>query len=885
MEEKTFIDFTKLDYSDFASFRKSNGETEILHLHEFRNTISLIKETLKRIEQNPNTENEIKRLHNTISILGSRGSGKTTFLASLKEEIKTNEEFKDIQFLDIIDPTLIEAKEHIFVNIVSRVEILIRRRIERDKNEYSPFRKNNRYENWEKSLSELSGSIPSIDGVGKNRLYDDWEDSDYILEKGLERANAANNLELNFGIFIQESLNILNKKYLIIAFDDVDTDFTKGWEILECIRKYLISPSILPIISGDISLYSFLVRKKQWSNLDKDIMALEDKKMYYIKMVDHLESQYMLKVLKPENRITLTSLYEKISKGKVSVIVKYKNSENNIVDIDIRQIYSKIINQIGINHNSSEVSVLLLAHPIRTQIRLLKTWIDSLHNGEDFTSHLLDVFWSDIAAHYNHPDEFNREGLLNTIPLLGLLYQNKKIQEAGQFLPFTDNPSLNNAVLVVGANFNSITKSKKHLIFDYWVRIGSLMNLTQNISYTDKENQPSVKGLMEHAQLLSDIGIRKHSSLISSYLCAIKMLDSGVRSIQSNRDLISLYSFNSRMKNFDKRFKEEGMLRKYIGYLPLIGIRYENSLNPVYSFSTLLASIAELLKEINNIDEFEGNEKHLIFKLQRLSQFREFPLPHFVDATKKKQTFIDDEEEEEYFEIKNRSYQGSEIDIIHYFLTNLREWVSRYTEGVSIHVLGRIATRFYTSVQRIPKVGSLGKVFNRYLVLFFNSVLVEDAIEHDIFIPEYNNPINSNEIFIANLQFYINKSEAKNSLKFSRWIITCPLFQCYLEDEINIYINKVFGGQHFSSKDLSIYHILSKVDIRMPEKGKEEKTDIQILMEAQRIQTEQMFNEFQKNNKNQLSKIDDLIRIILKNEERQANERNKETMPFNSLQK
>lgn len=885
MEEQTLIDFTKIDYSDFAPFKKTNSETEVLHLSEFRSAISLIKETLERIEQYPSKENEIKRLHNTISILGSRGSGKTSFLMSLKEEINTNDEFRDIQFLDIIDPTLIEAKEHIFVNIVSRVEVLIRRKIECDNSQFNSFKSNRTYEGWEKSLNELSGSIPSIDGVGKSNLYDEWEDSDYILEKGLERANAANNLEVNFNIFLQRSLNILDKKYFIIAFDDVDTDFTKGWEILECIRKYLTSPIILPVISGDISLYSFLVRKKQWSNLDKDITALEDKRVYYLQMVDHLESQYMLKVLKPENRITLTSLYEKISKGKNTIHIKLKNKNNEIDILEIREIYSEIIKDIGINHNISEVSALFLAYPVRTQIRLLKAWIDSLHNDSDFTTHLLDVFWSDIAAHYNHPDEFNREGLLNTIPLLGLLYQNKKIQEAGQYLPFTDNPSLNNAVLAIGANFNNIIKSKKHLIFDYWVRIGSLMNLIQNISYTDKENQPSVKGLMEHAQLLSDSGIRKQSSLIASYLCAVKVLDSGVRTIQSNRDLISLHSFGSKRRNNISRlnecFKGQDVLNKCIGYLPLVGIRHENSLNPVYSFSILLASIAELLQEKDNINEFRNNENSLFLKLQRLSQFREFALPHFLDATKRRQVFIDDDEEEEDSELSNTANYPPHFGPIKAFFSDFENWADNYEEGASIHVLGRIATRFYTSVQRIAKSESLGKVFNRYLILFFNSVLVEDAIEHGIFISDFNNPINDDRIFIHNLTGCFssrkdkNNEENKDKLKLSKWIISCPLFHCYLENEIKEIINRTLLNNQYKNRT-TVYDLLASVNIRKPEKGKEEKTDIQLLMDAQKAQIEHIFNLFQKRNEQQLRENNEFLKSILKEQQERTNQQNKE---------
>lgn len=883
--EKILIDFTKLDYSDSAPFKKSNDETEVLHMNSFHNTLRLINETLIHLEQLSNRDKEIKRLHNTISILGSRGSGKTSFLMSLREEINMRStSSQDIQFLDIIDPTLIETKEHIFVNIVSRIEVLIRKDIENKRLRSSFNNSITEYERWEKSLSDLSGSIPSIDGVGKNNLYDEWEDSDYILEKGLERANAANNLEINFNVFLKQSLDLLGKKLFIIAFDDVDTDFTKGWEILECIRKYLTSPIVLPIISGDISLYSFLVRKKQWNNLDKDIMALEDKKNYYIQMVDHLESQYMLKVLKPENRITLTSLYEKISKENIPIYIRLKEN-GDTKDVEIRKMYADMIDNIGIHHNVSEVSALFLTYPIRTQIRIIKTWIDSINNNSNFSPHLLDIFWSDIATHYNHPDEFNREGMLNNIPLMGLLYQTKKIKEAAQFLPFTDSPSLNNALLAVGANFNNLVESRSYLIFDYWARIGALIDPLQDLSYVDKENQPSVKGLVEHAQLLSDIGIRKQSSLIASYLCATKILRTGVRSIQSDRDLISLYSFGSKKKPKDnvsrlnECLKAEDTLVRALGYLPLVGVRYENSLNPVYSFSILLASLAELLQEKNNIEVFEvSNETTLYFKLLKLSQYREFPLPDFLDATHKKQMFQENEDDDD--SDLGVSHNPGSFDHITSFLYSLEEWINSYNGGASIHLLGRIATRFYISVQRIRKSDQLGAVFNRYLVLFFNSVLVEDAIEHDVFISEFNNPINENSIFMNNFRSCFGPgvarepfSKNRGKLKLSEWIMSCPLFHYYLDPIVSNIILTAFSKPKIKSR---LYEILSGVNIRKPEYRKEEKTELQSVLDAQTRNMEYMLASSERNSQQQLNEMRKIFELIIDKQEERSRDQNRE---------
>ena len=72
------------------------------------------------------------------------------------------------------------------------------------------------------------------------------------------------------------------------------------------LRKYLTAPNILTFISGDLDLYSFLVRKKQWKNFGKALLKNEYDKpeniyaVKYPELVEQLESQYMMKLLKPD---------------------------------------------------------------------------------------------------------------------------------------------------------------------------------------------------------------------------------------------------------------------------------------------------------------------------------------------------------------------------------------------------------------------------------------------------------------------------------------------------------------------------------------------------------------------------------------------------------
>jgi energy-coupling factor transporter ATP-binding protein EcfA2 len=154
------------------------------------------------------------RRHDTIMLAGVRGSGKTTFMLSLLNFIENKlsgaEAYHfdgDIASLHILDPTLIEDKTHIFINIISMIKEKVVEKAKKincfsdDKSESS-----RNYKDWEISFRELAEGLPSINGVGSDGFAtESWLDSEYIMDKGVRMAQAANNLEKAFHEFVRQS--------------------------------------------------------------------------------------------------------------------------------------------------------------------------------------------------------------------------------------------------------------------------------------------------------------------------------------------------------------------------------------------------------------------------------------------------------------------------------------------------------------------------------------------------------------------------------------------------------------------------------------------------------------------------------------------------------
>ena len=167
----------------------------------------------------------LHRQHNAIAISGGRGTGKTTFMLSLQKILEEDAENEgpgnwttNIVWLRPIDPTLIETKENIVVTVLSEMVRFVESKYRNCKpdNLDNPEKKYNEYR---ESLKNLAEGLNVLEGIGDSGKVDaDWENPQYVMERGLGRAKSGMNLERCLHDFIDKSLAFLNKKaFLLIS--------------------------------------------------------------------------------------------------------------------------------------------------------------------------------------------------------------------------------------------------------------------------------------------------------------------------------------------------------------------------------------------------------------------------------------------------------------------------------------------------------------------------------------------------------------------------------------------------------------------------------------------------------------------------------------------
>lgn len=372
----------------------------LIQVDSFNKVIDLIQKQLKLVDQDD--ANVFNRVHEAITLLGERGSGKTSFLLNLQNMIKQREPetAESLLFLEILDPTLFESKQHVMLTIIS---IMIQAvGVAQDKEDVDADLKNTYME----KLNALAEGINLLDGVDSGVDHRSmWEDARINFNKGINNSKHGINFEKDFKEFVKVTLKYLRKKVFILMFDDIDTNIEKGWPVLEVIRKYLTLREIQIIVSGDWVLFKKLVRVNQYKNLNgiKDIDEVcECSDRYdYLKTLDMLEEQYLTKILKPENRVLIENLYSLITKEEIYVI----NEETQINSLHEKDRIEKLLERImqfTLNtrktNDLENIKKIFLTLPLRSNIQLYKSFFE-LENvkKEKFISEMGKQFLTELT--------------------------------------------------------------------------------------------------------------------------------------------------------------------------------------------------------------------------------------------------------------------------------------------------------------------------------------------------------------------------------------------------------------------------------------------------------------------------------------------------------
>lgn len=778
-------------------------QEESIHSHNFNRVIQLIKNQVEKLNTEKSPYN-IEHQYNTISIFGGRGTGKTTFILSLLQSIE--EEYKnDAEILKIIDPTQMEEKEHVFLVILSLIDTEVRRKID-------SHRKNNNTscccfeKEWDNKLNSLAKGLPTLEGLNKKQ-YENWEDDLYIVERGLNNVKSAYDLERNFHELVDIALEILGKKFFVLAFDDIDVDMSKGWSVLETIRKYLTTPKFVIFLSGNLTLYSYNVRLHQWNQL-KELKTFEEHD--YKSQVNQLEGQYLLKVLKPENRIQLRTLLDYKHIYQTSYMIKEEGKE-------IEDVYSDILEHFGIHKNSTRQLFIdyLLGLSIRSQISILSDYTEP-----DIMSQI-NVYVSRMIAANIDVDLAVKNPIFTTISIVEYLKKSNGFPHSYLLIPNTINHDMNGVLMGLTTIFANQAKQSPWIIFDYMLRVGYTRNLNLQLSPTAFDQILSYTGITQDISIKNIVllmtAVGKANNLKLPELILLEGLALTAKKGQGEKG----NAIDNILKNDDINTAQ-----KVLALLPLFSLKrgQTQNTNLYYSVLPLLSAICLIIRSGYDESSIKGI-------LSDLSLHRTYPMPTegqvISDAAEDNISSSEELSQKLDINIEDESVKG--------LVKALNDWRKSFIHDnenspIPPYLLGRIMTRFTSALINVPNKKSLAKLFQQHLIVFLNSVLVEETKEkfgNNLNINN-NNPVDSPKLFYDNLGKVTSKNEDGNSyfdsLSLVRCLLSCPLISFFFSTKVSLEINKHVND--IIINDMNLFNTLSKANFETKENDVNGKIDI-----------------------------------------------------------
>lgn len=293
-------------------------EKDLIQKHVYDALKTRIKKCLKGIaEKSEKNKDRCESSRNILSgsgwvsfIDGTRGAGKSTFMHNTLRLLNNDKSFEQLAVVACIDPSRIESNEILLLTLLHALKEKVESALKRPPQCETD---NDNRKKWEKAFHKVAGGLVMFQ---KDHHPLKELDEDLFLDIGIERAGHSAKLREHLAQLFEEACGLLNAKALLFAFDDADTSSKHAIALLEMIRNYLDTPRALVLLTGDLELYSLLVRQNFRRELTQGKPSewggqnpANERSDQQSRMLDHLEEQYLLKLFPVQERHTLFPLW------------------------------------------------------------------------------------------------------------------------------------------------------------------------------------------------------------------------------------------------------------------------------------------------------------------------------------------------------------------------------------------------------------------------------------------------------------------------------------------------------------------------------------------------------------------------------------------------
>lgn len=353
-----------------------NGEEKEYIIEKNNLTSSIFKEQYERalrliqdIVNNPNNTTP-----SIVSFCGDRGEGKTSCMRtimylledasnkSIKELYKNwNIVDKKFEVLEVIDPIFFDKEHNVIQLLLGQLYADYIKKLDKVKNKCEEAEK---LKPLGKAFQRTTRCLAQIKHP-REKFYNTTED--------LEALAAAKELQKSIDNLIKEYLSVAEKDFLVISIDDIDLNIKGAYEMVEQIRKYLLSKQCILFVSLHIN---------QLINVVATYLDKEDSPHNRLETED-MATKYVTKLIPLDNRVIMPKTYDFCDK-RLQIYKTHEDSDasatyNSVKEAVVQLIYNKT--RYLFYNSKGGVSPI-----VPNNLRSLRHLIGLLYNMENFVN-------------------------------------------------------------------------------------------------------------------------------------------------------------------------------------------------------------------------------------------------------------------------------------------------------------------------------------------------------------------------------------------------------------------------------------------------------------------------------------------------------------------
>jgi hypothetical protein len=312
-----------------------------------------LSEKAYQLKKNWQKKDNETAFHNTITITGSRGSGKTTFIQTLMSahKVKVDKSQPEsytskICFLKMIDPSMIDQPDMFLINIyIALLEQV-------DSLDCEAFGFNSKlarsFDDFEEAKRNFSLKLRAF--LSSDRFHH-WpsEDEELLNNEMTNQARRGGvSIRSALGDVLYNAIRISGKNVFVLPIDDLETDLDRTFEAFETIRKYLTSPFLVPIVTCDLNLAKNGLVNSYIKSL-RPLLKSKNLRTDGVQSVTELANHNLDKVFSPFSRVYLTPIKEKVfidQKTNESDFLIKSSADGFDESVSIREAFFDFISRI-----------------------------------------------------------------------------------------------------------------------------------------------------------------------------------------------------------------------------------------------------------------------------------------------------------------------------------------------------------------------------------------------------------------------------------------------------------------------------------------------------------------------------------------------------------